>query len=290
MPTDEIAITLRSVVRTVQRGRERKPVMNLVFAALAFAAFVSPAFAQSRQSVAFAVDGGSMSGVMFVPAKTPAPAVIVLHTKGPTGKFEPADEKYAEALAAEGFVAVAVNYLDVAGSAKLWSPAIDAELSQVVDRLGKRPEVAGKPVGMVGFSLGTHAVLVSALNPAVKAVVVYYGDYDLRTAKGLKFPPNVKMPIDVAAQVNAPLLMLHGASDNEIPPDNAREMEAALKAAGKTEELVMYPGAYHRFDRGAPARMHGDRSRDGYIYRYDEAAARDAWRRTLAWLRAHLGS
>ncbi len=241
------------------------------------------------QPVTFDVTGGTLSGVMFVPAKTPAPAVIELHTKG-RGKFEPADEEYAKALAGEGYVAVALNYLDVVGNRKLWSPAIDHEIAHVVDELKARPEVGGKPVGIVGFSLGAHGILVSALNPNVKAVVVYYGDYDLRKAKGIHFPPSIKMPVDVAAQVSAPVLMLHGASDNEVPVAIARDMEAALKAAGKTVKLVVYPGAYHRFDRGAPAFMQGTVSRDGYIYQYDEAATRDAWKRTREWLRKYLGT
>lgn len=250
---------------------------------------VSQAAAQDRQTVVFPVEGGTLSGVMFVPEKTPAPAVIVLHTKG-AGKFEPADASYAEALAREGFLAVTVNYLDVVGNRKLWSPAIDRELSQVVDLLRERPEVANNPVGIVGFSLGAHGILVSALNPAVKAVAVYYGDYDLRKAKGLSFGPEVKMPIDVAAQVNAPVLMLHGERDDEIPVENARDMDAALKATGKKAELVVYPGAYHRFDRGPAGRMRGDRTREGYTYRYDDAATKDAWRRMVDWFRANLGN
>ena len=260
-----------------------------VAAFIAAIALALPAFAQCRQSITFPVAGGALSAMMFVPATTPAPAVVVLHTKTFTNTFEPADEKFAEALAGEGFVAVALNYLDVVGP-KLWSPAIDQQLSQVVGLLGKRPEVGGKPVGMVGFALGAHAIIVSALDPAVKAVVVYYGDYDLRRAKGMKYPPGVKMPIEVVAGVNAPVLMLEGESNNENPIAIARDMQAALKTAGKTVELVVYPSAHQRFDRGAPARMSGERSPDGYIYRYDDAAAKDAWKRTLAWLRANLGS
>lgn len=252
-------------------------------------ALAPQAFAQNREAVTFPVDPGTLSGVLFVPSSVPAPAVIVLHTKGPRNAHEPADEDYAAALAREGFVALVVDYLDVAGS-KLWAPKIDDELVHVVEQLGVRLEVAGKPIGMVGFSLGTHAVLVSALTPAVKAVVVYYGDYDLRAAKGIRFGPDVKMPIEVAAKVQAPVLMLHGEADNEIPVKYAREMEAALKSAGKTTELVTYPGAYHRFDRGPTSQMNGDTSRDGYVYKIDAAATKDAWARAVAWFKKYLES
>jgi len=67
-------------------------------------------------------------------------------------------------------------------------------------------------------------------------------------------------------------------------------MESALKSAGKKVELVVYPDAYHRFDRGPTARMSGNRTRDGYIYQYNDAAAKDAWMRTVAWLHAFLDS
>ena len=247
-----------------------------------------PVRAQARVDTSFAVKGGKLSAAMFTPAKTPAPAVIVLHPKTGAG-HEQADEAYAQALAGEGFVGIVVDYLALADG-KLWSPKIDAELSHVVDLLHDRPETRGEPVGIVGFSLGAHGILVSARNPAVKAVVVYYGAYDVRKAKGLHLPPAVKLPVDVAAKVSAPVLLLHGAEDNEIPVDNAREMEAALKAAGKRVTLMVYPGAYHRFDRGPTATMDGDTNRQGYIYRYDQAATKDAWRRSVAFLRANLGN
>ncbi|HUI44514.1 MAG TPA: dienelactone hydrolase family protein [Nitrospirota bacterium] len=265
----------------------RRPALAVVvLIAITVVAAPTPSFSEHNgMTVSFPVEGGTMSGVLFVPARTPAPAVVVLHTKGLA--VEPADVKFAAALAKEGFVAVAVNYLEGA-EGRLWAPAIDERLSQVVDLLRERPEVGGRPVGVVGFSLGAHGILVSALIPAVKVVVVYYGAYDPRKAKGKHFGPDVKLPIDVVAEVNAPVMMLHGTLDNEVPVQIARGMEAALKSAGKKVELVVYPGAYHRFDRGPTARMRGNRTRDGFIYQYDETAAKDAWKRTIAWFHTYL--
>lgn len=251
-------------------------------AALAVAA---SAAAETRQMIEIPLSGGTMSAVMFVPARKPAPAVFVLHTAA--GGVEAADESFAAALAKEGFVAIAPNYTANAGG-RMWSPAITGALLQAVQSIRQRPEVAGKPIGAVGFSLGAHAVMLSARTPALRAVVVYYGAYDVRKAKGLAFPPAVKLPIDVAAAVKAPVLMLHGAADDEIPLAIARDMEAALKAAGKRAELVVYPGAYHRFDRG-PAGAGREVGRSGHTYRHDAAATRDAWQRTLAWLKQNLG-
>lgn len=259
----------------------------VIFAIVLALASTAPAAAQQRADVTFPVKDGTLSGVIFRPAKTPAAAVLVLHTKG-EGVHEPADEAYAQALAGEGFVAVVVNYLELAGG-KLWTPKIDAQLSRVVDLVRERPDAKGLPVGIVGFSLGAHGILVSARNPAVKAVTVYYGAYDARRAKGTQLGPAARTPFEVAAQVGAPVLMLHGDKDNEAPVEIARDMDAALKAAGKKSELVIYPGAYHRFERGPTDRMKGDTNREGFVYRYDDAAAKDAWRRTVAFLRANLG-
>ena len=92
----------------------------------------------------------------------------------------------------------------------------------------------------------------------------------------------------VADQVNAAVLLLHGDADNEIPIASAREMRSALEAVGKKVELVVYPGAHHRFDRGPNQRMRRDTTPDGYIYRKSEAAAKDAFDRTVAWLKTYL--
>jgi carboxymethylenebutenolidase len=242
--------------------------------------------AQTRESVTIPVDGGSFTGVLFVPQATPAPAVLVLHTA--YGQVEEADEKYAEALAREGFVALAPNYLEIVKD-RLWSPAIEEQLSGVVDWLRKRPDVADKKVGAVGFSLGAHAISLAATDKRLAAGVVYYGAFDVRAAKNIRVGPGIRLPIDHAPNAKAPMLLLHGAADDEIPLSNARAMEAALKSVGTPVELVVYPGAYHRFDRGPSARMRGERNRDGYLYRYDAGAAADAWARTLAFLKSHLG-
>ena len=62
-------------------------------------AVAAGAAAETRQTVEIPLNGGTMSAVMFVPAKVPAPAVIVLHTAA--GRVETADEKFAAALAKE---------------------------------------------------------------------------------------------------------------------------------------------------------------------------------------------
>ena len=137
-------------------------------------------------------------------------SVALDSVRTPYGQVEEADEKYAAALAKEGFVALAPNYLEIVKD-KLWSPALDQQLRGTLSWLENRPEVANKKLGAVGFSLGAHAISLSALDARLKAVVVYYGAYDVRAAKRTNLAPNIKVPVDFAAEVKAPALLLHGA-------------------------------------------------------------------------------
>lgn len=249
-------------------------------------ASVSPAASQTVSQVRIPLGENAMTGVLFAPEGAgPSPAIIVLHTA--YGRIEQPDEDYARKLAREGFAALAVNYLEIVGEQNRWSPAITRQLSGVVGWLKRRPEVAGKPVGAVGFSLGAHAISLSAVNAQVRAVVVYYGGFDIRAIRTHAIPAQVRFPVDHAADVKAPVLLLHGDKDDETPLLNARNMEGALKAAGKTVELVVFPGVYHRFDRGPPAGAFG-RTTAIYTYVYDRAATQQAWEKTLAWFRRYL--
>ena len=62
-----------------------------------------------------------------------------------------------------------------------------------------------------------------------------------------------------------PVLGLYGEDDTGITPDQVKQMEAALKAAGKTAEFHEYPGAPHGFVAD-------------YRPSYRKEAAEDAWR------------
>jgi carboxymethylenebutenolidase len=258
-------------------------------AILAVVVYPSVSLTAERQEVKVPVgESHELGGVLFVPsAPGPAPAVLVLHTRG--GLLQ-ADVSYAEELARAGFVSLAVSYYPNPkyDALLLQHPGYIEELARVVDYLQARPEVQGKPVGVVGFSLGSKGISVAARHSGVKAVVSYYGVYDLRIlpqAKGVsRYPP---MPVDVAAQVGAPVLLLHGAQDDETPLSQAESMRDALVKAGKVVELVVYPQATHAFDRGF-GRGLTDRTREGYTYRLDQYAKQDAWNRTLAWFRKYL--
>jgi carboxymethylenebutenolidase len=128
-------------------------------------------------------------------------------------------------------------------------------------------------LGVTGFCWGGRITwLYSAHNPGVKAGVAWYG-----RLVGETNALQTSHPVDVAAQLKAPVLGLYGEKDTGIPLDTVEKMKAALaagSAAAKKSEFVIYPDAPHAF--------HAD-----YRPSYQKAAAEDGWKRCLAWFKTH---
>jgi carboxymethylenebutenolidase len=147
-----------------------------------------------------------------------------------------------------------------------------ADLNAILAYVKKLPAARNDRVGVTGFCRGgLYTLLFAAHSADVKAAVAWYGQ--------IKPPKNAGVrtlgPLDVAAQIKAPVLGLYGEADQGIPAADVKEMEAALKAAGKTAEFILYPDAPHAF--------HAD-----YRPSYREDPAKDAWARCLAWFKEHL--
>jgi carboxymethylenebutenolidase len=124
-------------------------------------------------------------------------------------------------------------------------------------------------LGMMGFCRGGRNVWhYSTHNPNLKAGVAFYGSL------GDKSDAVPKSSIELAPDVKAPVLGLYGAEDTGIKVEQVKEMEAKLKAANKTAEFHIYPGAPHGF--------HAD-----YRPSYRKEAAEDAWNKMLGWFKTH---
>jgi carboxymethylenebutenolidase len=124
-------------------------------------------------------------------------------------------------------------------------------------------------LAVTGFCWGGRITwLYAAHNQNVKAGGAWYG----RLVGPPQPPINPKHPIDVVAQINAPVLGLYGDADSGIPNDTVKKMEDALKAAGKKSEIILYPDAPHAF--------HAD-----YRPSYRKAAADDAWKKLIEWFK-----
>jgi carboxymethylenebutenolidase len=116
-----------------------------------------------------------------------------------------------------------------------------------------------------------YTLLYAAENRKLMAAVAWYGQLKPEKKSGVRSAG----PLDVAARINAPVLGLYGGADAGIPVADVKEMETALKAAGKTAEFVLYPGAPHAFFAD-------------YRPSYRPDAAKDAWGRCVAWFRKYL--
>jgi carboxymethylenebutenolidase len=213
---------------------------------------------------------GSIRGYFVRPAsvKEKLPAVLVIHeNRG----LNPYIEDVARRLGTENFLAFAPDGLTSVGG----YPGDEekaAALFKTVDQnkmfedfvasaewLKARPEGTGK-VGAVGFCFGGTTVNNLAVRlPDLGAAVAFYG----------------RQPsAEDAAKIKAPLLLHYAALDTRIT-DGWPAYEAALKSNRVNYTAYTYEGANHGF--------HNDTTP-----RYDEAAAKLAWQRTLDFLNRYL--
>jgi carboxymethylenebutenolidase len=126
-------------------------------------------------------------------------------------------------------------------------------------------------LGITGFCWGGRVVwLYAAHSKQLKAGVAWYGRLVGDTSE--LFP---KHPIDVAADLKAPVLGLYAGKDQGIPLDTVEKMRQALKKSQVPAEIVVYPNAQHGF--------YAD-----YRPSYGEADAQDAWAKAQAWFKQHL--
>jgi carboxymethylenebutenolidase len=144
-----------------------------------------------------------------------------------------------------------------------------ADLDATVDWAKSQGGDTGR-LGIMGFCRGGRTVwLYSAHNPNLKAGVAFYGS--LADPENENWPKNA---LSLAAEVKAPVLGLYGAEDTGIKVDQVKDMEARLKAAGKTAEFHIYDGAPHGF--------HAD-----YRPSYREAQAKQAWGELQSWFKKY---
>jgi carboxymethylenebutenolidase len=125
-------------------------------------------------------------------------------------------------------------------------------------------------LGITGFCWGGRIVwLYAAHNPKVKAGVAWYG-----RLVGESTPLTPKHPVDIAAELEVPVLGLYGGNDDGIPVATVEQMRQALKAGGNTSEILIYPDTPHAFFAD-------------YRPSYRKKQAEDGWKRLQAWFKQH---
>jgi carboxymethylenebutenolidase len=128
-------------------------------------------------------------------------------------------------------------------------------------------------LGMTGFCWGGRTTWLYAVhNPKLKAGVAWYG-----RLVGDKNEFRPRQPVDVAGELQAPVLGLYGEKDQGIPLDTVETMKKALaggSSAAKRSKFQLYPKAGHAFLAD-------------YRPSYEPESAADGWRRMLAWFKAN---
>lgn len=213
----------------------------------------------------------SLKGYLARPAGSAVlPAVLVIHeNRGLNAHIKDVTRR----LALEGYVALGLDYLSPIGGTPEDSDAATVKFRDLtpegvlasgqaaLNYLDTRPDATGK-VGAIGFCWGggqVNNLAVHATN--LDAGVPYYGG---------------QPSADLVPAIRAPLLLQYAGLDERINA-GIPAYEAALKAAGKSYELFIYPDVNHGFNN------------DTNVARFNQAAADLAWSRSLAFFAQHLG-
>ena len=213
---------------------------------------------------------GTMRGYLVQPSGAgPFPAVLVIHeNRG----LNPYIEDVARRAATEGFLALAPDGLSPVGGypgndddgrtlqASLDQAKLRTDMVNSARHLKAQALSTGK-LGVTGFCWGggTTNYLAATLGGDLQAGVPFYG-----AAADTASVPNIKAPLLVQYAENDPRI-------NDMWP----AYEAALKKAGVPHEMHIYPGTQHGFHNNSTPR-------------YQEASAKLAWDRTIAFFKKHL--
>ena len=224
----------------------------------------------STRRIAYPGAGGEVKAYAARPVGTQRlPALIVIHeNRGLNAHIE----DVARRAALAGYLAVAPDGLSSAGGAPPDQEAardlfartdpdrIAADILAAVPYVARHAESNGR-IGAVGFCYGGGMALRCAVDAAgVDAAVCFYGR---------------ALPAADVARLDVPV-MLHYAGRDERINEGIAEFRRALDTRGVAYSLNMYPGTQHGF--------HNDSS----AARYDAAAARLAWSRTVAFFDEYL--
>ncbi|MDQ3434637.1 MAG: dienelactone hydrolase family protein [Actinomycetota bacterium] len=223
--------------------------------------------------VEFQANGGTAPGYLAVPDSGSGPGTIVLQE---WWGLEDHITDICDRFAAEGFFALAPDLFrgettDQPDEAeqKMMAMSMDqaeADMRGAVDFLAGQDGYEGEGVGSVGFCLGGGlSVWAATLNPKVRAAVSFY--YVMPHGK-----PDF-------SKIAGPVQGHFGTADDFVAVDDAKALETEIaEGSGQPVEFHFYEGAGHAF--------FNDANRLGT---YDAEAARQAWPRTVSFLRTNLG-
>ena len=224
---------------------------------------------------------GPVPALLAQPTTDPRGGVVVVQEAfGLTGHIE----QVARDLATAGYLAVAPALFHRSGSpvfayddlselgpviSALTGEGIATDVDAAIEELG-RHGVGPERTAVIGFCMGGSVAMATGARRPLGAAVTFYGGGITEGRFGLA------SLLALAPDLQSPWLGLYGDLDGHIPVAEVEQLRQAAQGAGVTTEVVRYADADHGFH--CP-----DRSS------FHPASSADAWRRTLAFLDAHLG-
>ena len=228
-------------------------------------------------NVTFEGKTGPIAGYLARPVKAGQyPGMLVIHeNRGLVDYTRDVTRRFAK----EGYVALAPDFLSRQGGTTKVNPkgqglsniselaparAVVEDAEAGIAYLRVLPDVRRDRIGVVGFCWGGGMAFITATQARnLRAVVIYYGE-----------TPD---PLDLVKNIQAPVLANYGEKDQRIGK-GIPATEAAMKKYNKVYDYKIYPGAQHAFDN------------DTWPERYNAQASKEAWERTMEFLKKNLKS
>lgn len=236
-----------------------------------------------------AADGLEIHGYLTTPPGVQDPKnlpLVVLPHGGPEAHDTLSFDWWAQALASRGYAVLQPNFrgstnaddaFKEAGYGE-WGRKMQTDLSDGVRHLSEQGVIDPKRVCIVGASYGGYAALAGPTidRGVYRCAVAVAGVSDLRVMVEAEASNGARRdnpttrywnrfmgaerlgdkslddrsPARLAAQADAPILLIHGKDDSVVPIEQSRLMERALRRAGKPVEFIELDGEDHWLSRG----------------------------------------
>jgi dipeptidyl aminopeptidase/acylaminoacyl peptidase len=235
-------------------------------------------FAPMKPVTYKAADGTSVPAYLTLPVGKPAkglPAIVFPHG-GPSARDEWGFDWIAQFFAARGYAVIQPNYRGSAGYGdqwlnqngfKGWKTSI-GDVNAAARYLSAEQIADPDRIAIIGWSYGGYAALQAAgMEPSLyKAVAAIAPVTDLAMLKrdSSKFTNKREVskfigdgahivegsPVNVAANIRVPVILVHGDLDNNVFIGHSDKMEAQLRKAGVPVEYLRYAGLDHQLANG----------------------------------------
>ncbi|EXJ65829.1 uncharacterized protein A1O5_11070 [Cladophialophora psammophila CBS 110553] len=235
--------------------------------------------------------GGNAYGLFYppknpqyeAPAGTLPPLIVAVHG-GPTFQEGPGFSLRDQALTTRGYALVQVNHVGSTGYGRpyrnllagQWGVSDIADAVSAVEYLAQQGLVDKSRVGITGHSAGGYATMQAlAKYPSVwacgvaesgisdmKLLVEETHKFESQYLSPLCYPPGTspaeqeailkdRSPLTHASEIKSPLLIISGADDAIVPPNQAYNLAKIVKEAGAAVDIKVYDGEGHIFNKGS---------------------------------------